>query len=120
MKSIRYIGWLYEFDTFRHTVSQAIQQFKSGQSVSKREHDRSGVWGEARDDDGNVAEARLTGPGGYEIVAQAPVAIARRILDGDAPAGFQTPAGAYGPDLILDVEGVHREDVKYPTAESHL
>jgi len=32
-------------------------------------------------------------------------------LDGDAPVGFQTPAGAYGPELILDVAGGEREDV---------
>ncbi|GGN86265.1 MULTISPECIES: hypothetical protein [Haloarcula] len=34
-----------------------------------------------------------------------------RVLDGDAPTGFQTPAGANGTDLILDVDGVEREDV---------
>jgi short subunit dehydrogenase-like uncharacterized protein len=34
-----------------------------------------------------------------------------RVLDGDFEKGFQTPAGAYGPDLILDIEGVEREDV---------
>lgn len=112
VKSIQYIGWLYEFDSIRRTVSELVQRFKSGPSSTERDRDRSGVWGEARDDTGNVVEARLVCPGGYDIVEQAPVAIARRILDGDASAGFETPAGAYGPDLILDVDGVVREDLQ--------
>ncbi len=30
---------------------------------------------------------------------------------GSAPAGFQTPAKAYGPDFVLAIEGVTREDL---------
>jgi short subunit dehydrogenase-like uncharacterized protein len=36
---------------------------------------------------------------------------ARKALNGLAPAGYQTPASAYGPDFVLEAEGVTREDV---------
>lgn len=117
LKSIKYIGWLYEFDAFRHGVAGLVQTVKSGQSEADRDADRSGVWGEVRDDDGNVVNARMIGPGGYDIVSQMPVAIAERALWGDAPAGFQTPAGAFGPDLILDIDEVSRE-VTYSDVDS--
>lgn len=70
------------------------------------------LWAEARDDQGNVAEARLHGPeGGLEWTARAALTVVRRVLAGDSPPGSQTPAGAYGPDFVLEVTGVRREDV---------
>ena len=38
-------------------------------------------------------------------------AVLERVLAGQAPAGFQTPAKAYGADFILEVKGIVREDV---------
>jgi short subunit dehydrogenase-like uncharacterized protein len=37
--------------------------------------------------------------------------IARRVIDGDWQAGFQTPAKVYGPDLVLEIPGVTRLDL---------
>jgi len=34
------------------------------------------------------------------------------VLDGEAPTGYQTPASAFGPDLVLEVPGVERIDLK--------
>jgi len=34
-----------------------------------------------------------------------------RVLDGDADPGFRTPGGRFGPDFLLGIEGVEREDV---------
>jgi short subunit dehydrogenase-like uncharacterized protein len=36
---------------------------------------------------------------------------ARKALGGVAPAGYQTPASAFGADFVLETEGVTREDV---------
>lgn len=70
------------------------------------------VWAEARDDAGGVVAARLGGPEGAVVwTTRAALVVARRVLEGDAPPGFQTPAGAYGPDLVLECEGVQRIDL---------
>ncbi len=55
--------------------------------------------------------SRLRTPEAYTLTALTALAIAERALGGDAPAGFQTPALAYGPDFILEFPGVTREDL---------
>jgi len=37
--------------------------------------------------------------------------IAEKVLGGNFRTGFQTPAKAYGADLVLEIEGVMRQDV---------
>ncbi len=70
------------------------------------------VWGEVADEDGNIAISRIHGPeAGFEWTIRASMTVLRRVLDGDATPGFQTPARVYGPDLVLEVTGVTREDV---------
>ncbi len=70
------------------------------------------VWGEVADDQGRIASARLHGPeAGVEWTTAAALGAARKALNGLAPAGYQTPASAYGPDFVLEAQGVIREDV---------
>ena len=48
---------------------------------------------------------------GYTLTALAALNIAQKILDGNFKPGFQTPARAYGADLVLEIDGVSRQDV---------
>ena len=47
----------------------------------------------------------------------------RRVLAGNIAPGYQTPGKAFGPDFVLECEGVTREDeepggpAKYVAAE---
>jgi short subunit dehydrogenase-like uncharacterized protein len=54
--------------------------------------------------------SRLEGPGGYDFTVETALAILKRVEAGQAPAGFQTPAKAYGADLVMEVPGVTRTD----------
>lgn len=94
-------------------VRRALQRLVlPGPSPEARRRSRTDTWAEARDDAGDVAVSRLHGPeGAVDWTSRSVLAVARRALAGDAPPGLQTPAGAYGPDLVLEVEGVTREDV---------
>jgi short subunit dehydrogenase-like uncharacterized protein len=69
------------------------------------------VWGEVEDAEGRRAVSRLATPEGYTFTARAALAVVDRVLAGQAPAGFQTPAKAYGPDFVLGIEGVTRTDL---------
>jgi short subunit dehydrogenase-like uncharacterized protein len=70
------------------------------------------VWGEVADEAGRRAVALLHGPeAGVEWTTAAALGAARKALNGLAPAGYQTPASAYGPDFVLEAEAVAREDV---------
>jgi short subunit dehydrogenase-like uncharacterized protein len=69
------------------------------------------LWGEASDLNGNRVESRMQTPEGYTITALAALNIAQKILDGNFTPGFQTPAKVYGADLVMEIEGVSRQDV---------
>ncbi len=68
------------------------------------------IWAEAEDQTGSRATARLRGPDAYLFTAHAALWVAQRVLAGRLRVGFQTPATAYGPDLVDrladEVEGV--------------
>ena len=37
--------------------------------------------------------------------------IAEKVLKGKVKTGYATPAQVFGPDLIMEIEGVKREDL---------
>jgi short subunit dehydrogenase-like uncharacterized protein len=83
-----------------------------GPTADQRARTATHVWGEVEDDQGRRAVARLHGPeAGLVWTVRAALAAARKALAGNAPAGFQTPALAYGADFVLEAEGVTREDL---------
>jgi short subunit dehydrogenase-like uncharacterized protein len=99
-------------------ASGSVQRFLKGRvragapGPSEEERRRGGahVWGEAADDSGHRVTSRLVTPEGYAFTASSALAIVERVLAGQAPPGFQTPSLAYGPDFVLDLEGVARAD----------
>jgi short subunit dehydrogenase-like uncharacterized protein len=88
-----------------------VERTVTGPDAVERGSRESYVWGEARTADGERAVTRLRCPHTYTTTVETALAVAERVLDGTAPTGFQTPADAYGPDLILDVPGTERVDV---------
>ncbi|WP_254280173.1 saccharopine dehydrogenase family protein [Haloarcula marina] len=88
-----------------------IEQTTDGPDADERASGESLVWGEARTAGGDRVISRLRGPHTYTLTVETAMATVERVLDGNVHTGYQTPAGAYGPDLILDIDGVEREDV---------
>lgn len=86
-----------------------------GPDADERAGSRTYFWGEARTDDGDRVASRLRGPHTYDLTAQAAVGVAERVLSDPPAPGFHTPAGAFGPDLILEVTDAEREDVAVET-----
>lgn len=71
------------------------------------------VWGEVFDADGNRAVGRLHGPeAGLVWTSRCCLDVVAHVLAGEAPPGHQTPSTAYGADLVLEAEGVSRQDVE--------
>jgi len=68
--------------------------------------------GEVADDQGGRAVSKLRTREGYTFTAQVTVEIMKRILNGDYKIGFATPSLAYGPNFVMQLEGVTREDLK--------
>jgi hypothetical protein len=56
--------------------------------------------------------SRLHGPeAGLVWTTITALGAARKVLNGVAPPGYQTPASVFGADFVLEGEDVTREDV---------
>lgn len=109
-KASRYMGWLLGTPAVQRLLKRRIRAGRPGPTEEQRNEGRSFLWGEAADATGRNVVSRLRGPDGYALTARAALAVVERVLAGEAPPGFQTPSGAYGPDFVLGLEGVVRED----------
>ncbi|MFB6177853.1 MAG: saccharopine dehydrogenase, partial [Halobaculum sp.] len=90
---------LLRLDPIQRLASNLADQFVTGPDAETRAEESQFFWGRADDGERSVS-ARLDLPEDYRFTALAMVEIASRVLDGDAPAGYQTPASAYGPELV--------------------
>jgi short subunit dehydrogenase-like uncharacterized protein len=95
----------------QRAMKAAIDAVVSGPTAEERAQSVTRIWGEVEDNAGNRFAARMRTPDTYDLTARTAVESARRVVDGDVDAGFQTPASAFGPDYVLEFDGVEREDV---------
>jgi len=109
LKLSRYLGWLLATKPLQSYLQKQIPP--GGPSDEERAKGKTLMWGEATDDGGNRLEARQQGPEGYTLTAIASLNIAEKILAGNFKPGYQTPATAYGAELVLEIEGIRRHDV---------
>jgi len=109
LKLSRYLGWILATSPIQSILQKQIPN--GGPSDEEREKGKTFLWGCASDDEGNKAEALQFGMEGYTMTALTALKISEKILDGNFCTGFQTPAKCYGADLILEIEGIRRENV---------
>jgi short subunit dehydrogenase-like uncharacterized protein len=112
MKLTRAFGWLLGTAPVQRFLKKRIKNQPPGPSEEERTKGKSFVWGEVEDEAGSRAVSRLSGPEGYTLTALTALRIVGHVTGGKFSAGFQTPSKAYGPDLILEIEGVKREDLE--------
>lgn len=104
-------NWLLRTNLIRRFIKKKIKNRPAGPSDSQREKAISLVWGQVKNNKGELATARMSGPEGYTLTMHSTLIISKRILSGDFKVGYQTPGSAYGEDLILAIPGVIREAV---------
>jgi len=105
------LPWLLGSGPVRRLMQRRIDARPAGPTAAEREKGRSIFVVEVENAAGQRAVSRLETGNGYSLTALTALDIARRVLAGQAPVGFQTPATAYGPDLILEIPGTRREDI---------
>lgn len=110
MSFIGLIGPLFKMAVVRNAFKHVV---KPGPTMQECEKTVMHVWGEASDDLGNRAVARLHGPeGGLIWTSQTAIAAVIKVLNGTISPGYQTPGTAFGPDFVLELSGVTREDIE--------
>jgi short subunit dehydrogenase-like uncharacterized protein len=110
MKASRLLRPLLASSLVQSFLKKRVRSGAAGPNAEQRARGRTIVWGEVTDPAGRRASARLHGPEGYTFTMRTALAAIENVLAGSAPPGFQTPSRAYGPDFVLGVEGVTRED----------
>lgn len=88
-----------------------VEMLPEGPSEAKRRSTRMVIVAQASHPDGRRKTARLHTPEAYSFTGIASAHVARRVLGGDLEPGFQTPGRVFGPDFVLTLPGVTREDL---------
>jgi short subunit dehydrogenase-like uncharacterized protein len=111
MKIMRWaskLNWLIKTKLVQKIGGRIIRKKIVGPSKDKREQMHCNLWGMARDENENEVEARLETPESYKLTALTAILCVEKILEGESKTGYQTPAGAFGSGLIMEVDGVKR------------
>ncbi|MFD4791508.1 saccharopine dehydrogenase family protein [Streptomyces sp. NPDC058459] len=102
---------LFTSAPWRAVTNALVRRLPPGPDDATLTRGSSHVWAQVTNSRGQRAAAVLHGPEAYEFTARAAVVVLRQVLDGTHTPGFQTPASAYGPDLVLTVPDVTRHDL---------
>lgn len=111
VRSTRFLGPLLASGPMQRILKATVQRQPPGPNEEQRARGRALLWGEALDPTGQRRVSRMITPEGYTLTVLATLAIVKKVLAGELKPGFQTPSLAYGPDLVLELPGVKREDV---------
>ncbi|APW98514.1 saccharopine dehydrogenase [Halobiforma lacisalsi AJ5] len=119
LKAHRYLAPIVAATPVRETLKQLAGYVREGPGSWSRKRGSVYVWGEARVDSeagegGDPDEkepqtravSRLQTPDAYVVTVDAAVTAVERVLEGDVDPGFRTPGGAFGPEFVLELEGV--------------
>jgi len=92
----------------RNWLKKQINKRPAGPSEEQRRKSKSLVWGKVKNKNGETVQARITCLDGYTLTAHSSLLITQKVLNGMVQPGYQTPASAFGADLILEVPGSTR------------
>lgn len=109
-KMSNYFNWLLRMRWIKNYLLKKVDQKPAGPSEEKRNSGRSFLWGKVWDVNGKECISRLETLSGYTLTAKTAILIAEKILGGNFKTGYQTPAMAYGADLIIEIETTKRID----------
>ena len=102
------LNWLLRTKVVKSWLRAKIKKRAAGPSEEVRSKAKSLVWGEVETLGGEKQTAILQTPDGYTLTAHSSLIIASKILAGNFRTGYQTPASAYGEELVLEVPGTKR------------
>lgn len=99
-------NWLLRTELVRNYLRKKINQRPAGPDDTMRAKAKSLVWAEVTNEKGEKKSATLVGPEGYTMTAHGALIITQLVMAGKFKPGYQTPAGCYGANLVLDIPGV--------------
>ena len=102
-----YTGFVLAARPIQGLLKKRLKSTVTGPTETERSKSRSYIYGEVKNSDSTIA-GMLDLPDGYSLTAATAVLIAEKILADNFKVGYQTPATAYGADLITEIPTVKR------------
>lgn len=109
LRFMNMIAPLLKINFIRQWFLRQIDKYPAGPSRELQETGRINLYAKAYNTKGDSAEAWLETCEGYRFTALAGMQSVERVLDGNY-LGAMTPAGAFGVDFVLDIDGTTRLD----------
>lgn len=104
------LGWFLRLGLVQKFIKSRIQKLPAGPSDKQRATATSHFYGEVTNAKGEKLSTRMVSKEGYTLTALMALNIAQKIMEGNLKVGYQTPASAYGANLIMEVEGTKMVD----------
>lgn len=89
----------------KNFIKNNIQNKPPGPTPRQRQKSKCIIWGEVTNNNGQTLQARSLCSNGYTFTAHSSLTIVKKILQGNYKPGYQTPASAYGSNLLLEISG---------------
>jgi short subunit dehydrogenase-like uncharacterized protein len=89
----------------QNKLKQLVEKHVHGPDQPTRESGCMRLWGKVTNVNGESAEQWLDLLDGYDFTVHASLAVMEHLLEQTPPAGYHTPAGAYGYQLIESIQG---------------
>lgn len=100
MRRMNWFRWLLRTEMMKNWLMKKIDSQPAGPKDEEREKYYTWVWGEAKNDQGDVITLRKQVLNGYTLTAQGAVTMAMHVLANPPAGGFYTPSKLYGADLV--------------------
>ncbi len=110
-KGLNFVKPLMQAWPIPKLIEWQINCLPEGPTQEQRHSSQSRIYGEVSNASGKRIAALLKTPEGYDLTAESTLLLVSKILNGQVHPGFQTPASAYGSGLVLEINGVQREDI---------
>jgi short subunit dehydrogenase-like uncharacterized protein len=102
-------NWLLRRKLTRKIIKNKIDKRPAGPSDEQRSKGMSLVWGQVSNSKGETKTVRMSCADGYTLTMQSTLLISKKVLEGNFKTGYQTPASAYGENLVMELPNVNRE-----------
>jgi short subunit dehydrogenase-like uncharacterized protein len=110
-------NWLLRTSFMHQIIKGIIHRRAPGPDDAMREKAQCLVWAQVTNPKGNTLTATMRCPEAYALTAFAILIMSQKILNNNYKPGYQTPASAYGENLVLEIPGVERDEV--PVSSLH-
>jgi len=105
LKWQKLFNWLLRTESVKNIIRKKIKKRPAGPNDEMRKKAKSLIWGEASNANGQIVSAHFSCADGYTLTALSSLVIAKKVLEGNFKPGYQTPAGCYGENLIMEIPG---------------